>query len=146
MKLCCLTYISCWGLLFFILFLMMPNEGLPTVQMLQEIHPENETKWLTSIFSFIKWASYSLHRTVWALPCIIPIFSLIWVGDSAYESRLPPWSPEMKMKCVFLAAWFQQGVSILSGQCALVLHFVKQHNDVIASYDEVHAEFWKFGK
>lgn len=58
----------------------------------------------------------------------------------------PPWSSKMKMKCVFLAAWFQQGVPILSGQCILVLHFVKQHNDAIASYDEVLAECWKFGK
>lgn len=75
---------------------------------------------------------------------IVPIFSLIWVGNSAYDSRLPlpppPQCPKMKMKCVFLAAWFQQGVTVLSGQCILALHFVKQHNDVIASRDEVCAE------
>lgn len=34
----------------------MPNKKLPTVPALQEIHPENESKWWTNPFSTNKWA------------------------------------------------------------------------------------------
>lgn len=38
------------------------------------------------------------------------------------------------------------GSRCLSGHCLVLVHFVKQHNDVMASSDEVHAECWRFGK
>lgn len=52
---------------------------------------------------------------------------------------------QLKKKCIFLTLHFQQGVSILSGQCIMVLHCVKQHNDATGWNDEMLAEQWKFG-
>lgn len=99
---------------------MMPNKELPTVQTLQEIHPENESKWWTSLFSINKWAVYSSHRTIWALPCIVPIFGLKWAGNAAHGSQLPP-RPQMEMECVLRAARRGAAVCQVTALCWYIL-------------------------
>lgn len=55
--------------------------------------------------------------------------------------ELPP-RPQMEMGFVLGAA----GSRCLSGHCLVLVHSAKQHNDVMASSDEAHAECWRFGK
>lgn len=57
------------------------------------------------------------------------------------DASSPP-RPQMEMGFVLGAA----GSRCLSGHCLVLVHSAKQHNDVMASSDEAHAECWRFGK
>lgn len=80
---------------------MMPNKELPAAPTLQKkFIPENESKWWTNPFSLNKWAVYSSHRTIWALPCLVSQFlGLKWAGNSSTGISAAPQTPNGDGMC-----------------------------------------------